>query len=440
VVAVLSLGGCTWSQSRYDASQSGFNPYSGWNATNIGDFGSSAGGWHADAEVAGTPLVRDGKLYQPTTNAVNVYDAQGQTSCASSICQPLFRTPNFAPDDVAIAGATLVVRTGSALRVYDANGRQACGGSPLTCLPLWTDTLPVGADFSTLGGLTTTNDQVLMHYGDCGPVACLRGATPRGKVLVWDAHGVTNCSGTPKRCDPVFTGTTNLTDFGSAAPTVANRRIYVTVIGPTPMVAIFDAAGVTNCSGLPKVCTPIANIAADGFDDEVPVVNGVAYASTGLQSGRAPVVGAFDADGGTTPLWTTSETTFAAPPAVANGKLYVPRDDGNELAVAVYDASGTTNCSGTPKLCRPLFTAIAGDAAAGSTPLHVVVAGDLLNVTRPDRTSFFDANGERDCSAAPVRCRELLSFADFGFVGHPTFVNDFWYQALSLGLNAFRAP
>src|SRR5206468_496644 len=74
----------------------------------------------------------------------------------------------------------------------------------------------------------------------------------------------------------------------------------------------FDAAGNTNCSGTPKSCTP---------------------------------------------LWTASTATqqpgnIAGPPTVANGVVYVVALAG----MYAFDAAGTTNCSGSPKTCAPLWT------------------------------------------------------------------------------------
>jgi len=47
----------------------------------------------------------------------------------------------------------------------------------------------------------------------------------------------------------------------------------------------------------------------------------------------------------------------ASSPAVANGVVFVGSYDGKLYA---YDASGSTDCSGTPKTCSPVWTATTG--------------------------------------------------------------------------------
>jgi len=56
-----------------------------------------------------------------------------------------------------------------------------------------------------------------------------------------------------------------------------------------------------------------------------------------------------------TPLWTaTTGNAVYSSPAVANGVVYVGSYDGRVYA---FDAAASTNCSGTPKTCAPLWTA-----------------------------------------------------------------------------------
>src|SRR5207302_3868589 len=44
-------------------------------------------------------------------------------------------------------------------------------------------------------------------------------------------------------------------------------------------------------------------------------------------------------------------------PAVANGVVYIGSGDGEFYA---FSATGATNCSGTPKTCKPLWTGATG--------------------------------------------------------------------------------
>jgi outer membrane protein assembly factor BamB len=63
------------------------------------------------------------------------------------------------------------------------------------------------------------------------------------------------------------------------------------------------------------------------------------------------------------PLWTaTTGGAIEASPAIANGIVYIASTDGKLYA---FDALGNANCSGTPTVCNPLWTA-AGDFSVSS--------------------------------------------------------------------------
>jgi outer membrane protein assembly factor BamB len=132
----------------------------------------------------------------------------------------------------------------------------------------------------------------------------------------FDAAGNANCSsGT---CQPLWTaplgsGTaSSFTGTGGSSPAVVNGVVYA---GASNGLEAFDAAGVTNCSGMPKTCAPLWS------------------ASVG-------------------PIGTSS-------PIVANGVVYIGSTDENLYAL---DAAGVTNCSGTPKTCSPLWSGNTGGA------------------------------------------------------------------------------
>jgi outer membrane protein assembly factor BamB len=255
-------------------------------------------------------------------------------------------------------------------------------------------------------------------------------------IAAFDAGGVTNCSGTPKTCDPLWTAA--LSGFASG-PAVANGVLYVgSGQGRPPApgyLAAFDAKGVTNCSGIPKTCSSLWVGAATAFDARAPSVDrGVVYleSSLNLDAGR---VDAFDAAGTTncsgnnpkrcTPLWSASTSGLAGVPslangivytastiaattgltgiveafdtmgpphalrwrapiggavtssAVANGIVYVASDDHKLYA---FDAAGTTKCSGTPRTCAPLWTTDTGGLASSSA----VVANGMIYVGSHD--------------------------------------------------------
>ena len=73
-----------------------------------------------------------------------------------------------------------------------------------------------------------------------------------GTLYAFDANGVSNCSGTPNQCNPLWTATPGTID--AAGPAVANGSVYVT---DNDGLDVYDAHGVTKCSGAPKVCQPL---------------------------------------------------------------------------------------------------------------------------------------------------------------------------------------
>jgi len=168
-------------------------------------------------------------------------------------------------------------------------------------------------------------------------------------LYVFDANGVTNCSGTPKTCAPLWRSQDSQT---SMSPAVANGIVYLS--SESGNLEAFDANGVTNCSGTPKICSPLwtAALGVPSSDSAPTVANGVVYVG----------IWAFDAKGVTNcsgtpkvcnPLWTISAGGGASSPAVANGIVYF----GGGPELDAYDANGVTNCSGTPKVCSPLWSA-----------------------------------------------------------------------------------
>ncbi len=135
------------------------------------------------------------------------------------------------------------------------------------------------------------------------------GAAAGGNLYAFSATGATGCSGTPKVCKPLWTGTTGAITFSS--PAVAAGVVYVAA--SDGKLYAFSAAGTTGCSGTPKICKPLWTAAIAG--------------------------------GG---------TVGQSSPAVAGGVVYVGA--GTNL-YAFSAAADSTHCSGIPKACTPLWTA-----------------------------------------------------------------------------------
>lgn len=119
-----------------------------------------------------------------------------------------------------------------------------------------------------------------------------------GVLRAFDAAGVTNCSGAPRACQPMWQAAV---PGEPLTPTVSDATVHVTAGNS---LYAFDATGVTNCDGVPRVCQPLWQ-ASPAVDSPV-VTGGIVYVSAG--------------------------TTIAA-----------------------YDAAGTMGCGGTPRTCEPIW-------------------------------------------------------------------------------------
>ena len=292
------------------------------------------------------------------------------------------------------------------MEAFDANGATGCSGSPNQCSPLWTAPLNAGVvDQRTAPAVA---NGVVYIASDPGPATGPN--VPQGSLYAFDANGLTGCSGTPKVCQPLWSAPLNTGDITTWSPIVANGMVYLTgEQGPsltqasTGAVEAFDASGVTNCSGTPKVCQPLWTSASDVGYSMPAVANGVLY-TTGIED----TLYAFSANGtsdcsGTpttcSPLWTATLGTTAlsdVSPVVSGGVVY---DDSGEGNLEAFDAGGVTNCSGTPMTCTPLWTA----TGAG---LDAVANGILY-----DGDAAYDANGVTNCSGTPKTCAPLWTYS-----------------------------
>jgi outer membrane protein assembly factor BamB len=262
------------------------------------------------------------------------------------------------------------------LYAFDAAGNNTnCSGTPTTCAPLWT---------ALTAGLVDSTPAVLN-----GIVY----VTSANLLYAFDAAGNTNCSGSPKTCAPLWTAT--IGSGVSTSPTVTNGVVYVGSQYPDDQLYAFDATGNTNCSGTPKTCAPLWTASVNGgVSSSIAVLNGIAYvASNGLGGMPGNDLAAFDATGSTncsgspktcSPLWTYDTGAIATSPAVSNGEVYVGTESSQ---VYGFDAAGTTNCSGTPKTCAPLWTAsVNSNEGVGTSPAVAytsVYVGDGCDAENP---------------------------------------------------------
>jgi hypothetical protein len=193
---------------------------------------------------------------------------------------------------------------GGKLFAYSASGTTNCSGAPTTCTPLWTGTIGTSANTSAPA---VANGVV---YAESGA----------GKLLAFDARGVSSCSGAPTTCGPLWTATLAGDPVFGSSPAVSKGIVYA----PSSTLQAFDANGVTNCSGTPKTCAP---------------------------------------------LWSYSVHVSAASPSVANGLVYIGSFEGGQSTgfdFSAFDASGHTDCSGAPTVCNPVWTGVATAPLVGS--------------------------------------------------------------------------
>lgn len=299
------------------------------------------------------------------------------------------------PSAPLIAHGILYVDTGQ-LYAFDATGATGCSAAPAACSPLWT--APT-ADFD---GMTTAGGDVFV--------------TDAEGVQAFSTTGSTGCSGTPKVCAPLWATSTHSSTGpafmpGPGSPVVAGGVLYVPGYGDgLPLhlggayVAAFDPAGSAGCSGSPTVCVPMWTTTgppeSTGNTGSPSIAGGVIYIAS-------QTLYAFDAAGsakcsGTpkvcAPLWTaaTSDSPTYSAPAVANGTVYVGSWGAKLYA---FDAAGSAHCSvtATRKICIPLWTAATPSGIRG-TP--AVANGVAYTVSADGTLSAFDAAGSRNCQGA----------------------------------------
>lgn len=251
------------------------------------------------------------------------------------------------------------------LYAFDAAGHTNCTtATPRSCDPLWSAVIQT----NTASSPAVSNDTVFVTAPDFAQPSAL------GALYAFDARGTTNCSGSPKMCTPLWTARVSGSSAFApgAAPVVAYGHVYVAM---GDGIEVFDAAGQQGCSGTPKVCAPLFTIG--GNSDDFAIANNKVYVG-----------------GGDDPIW------------------------------LAFDANGQQGCPGGSQPCTPLFDGVGncGLSFNSCTGSNVVVVGNKVFMGtsgRDEASNFtgtleaFDANGVQNChtpgSFAPVGCDPLWS-------------------------------
>jgi hypothetical protein len=230
------------------------------------------------------------------TGKLKAFDAAGVTNCSGNpkVCTPewsdsfngLYGPPAASADGrlfVAIRGASNVNRVAA----YDEHGGFVDQSSPLGGTQLLGPALSGNAingsvvvsrwdvnsatatltelDAATLGGLDTWTSSALGGNGNdlpSGPTLTSTRAyvaNSAGRLL---AFKLPNCGAAT--CDPLWKSQA-LGTGNSVPPIVAGGVVFHAAnanadVRGLPQIYGFDAAGVKNCSGAPKICTPLADI------------------------------------------------------------------------------------------------------------------------------------------------------------------------------------
>jgi outer membrane protein assembly factor BamB len=336
----------------------------------------------------------------------------------------------------AVVNGVAYVGSDNKFYAFDAAGITNCSGTPNTCAPLWTATLAGAAASSP----AVVNGVVYVKSSAFGGIET---------IYAFDAAGVINCSGAPKICMPLWSTINGVSgSSGASSPTVVNGIVYVG--SNDNALYAFDAAGVINCSGAPKTCAPLWSgpLIGTGTASSPAVVNGIVYIGNGDGN-----LYAFDATGTTNcsgtpktcaPLWSAPTSSLRFPsifssPAVVDGVVYIGSDHGSLYA---FDAAGVINCSGSPKTCKPLWTAPtsddAGDYATESSP--AVAHGVVYIGSDGGGLHAFDAAGVINCSGTPKTCKPLWTSPKSVVASSPAVANGVVYVgSFDTNLYAFDA-
>ncbi|MGZ6912674.1 MAG: hypothetical protein ACXVJS_14045 [Acidimicrobiia bacterium] len=402
VVLVVAAAGCGWARPRFDAGNTGNNPFeSAITAGNVSQLERRFVAGSSTPDVVPTAVVARGHLYVGGSPA-RVYDAAGLAGCPSGtprVCSPQWSLDTYGEPDVI--GSTLYL----GLIGYDADGTINCAGAPKICTRVFSEAHGSAPNGSTDPNALHLTARVLSGHG--------------GEHVSMDGYDAP-CAPDPAPCPLRWSGALGDGANGGVigGPAVAAPRVfasYSAVGAPHGTLFAYDgttgqSASVLWSASLPGVGgTPIA------------VADGVVV--TTVQAGAVSELVAYDAAGskncsGTPvvcqPLWTSDPWTgagFDAAPAIAGGRVY--RAVGSQLRA--YDLDGVQGCSGVPVVCQKLWV---GGMGAGITAPAVanglVFVGDATG-----HVDAFDAGGAAGCSATTHVCAALWSVDVGGAVGPP---------------------
>ena len=379
VVIVVLGASCGWARPRFDAGNTGNNPV------------------------------------ERLLSAANVGTLAKQFAVASA-------TSSSAAKFVVAGGHVYV--EGSALRVFDANGNEGCGGSPRTCSPQWSLDGPGVADVQGRAIYAPVVNQGARGY---------------------DAGGVTNCSGSPRICHSSWGEQLGPAVDGPTDPNAMHFVKLTTSAHGSESVSIVGYP--IGCDGGSCVCVQfctekwIAGVGGGANGGAVggpAVANGVVYASYSPVGGSA-TLSAFDGTNGVgaASLWSAaiSGVTGSAI-AVGDGVVVLPEYSAGGSRLDVFDAAGRMGCSGSPRVCLPLWTT---DVIAARDDAAPAIANGVLYRAAGSQLRGYDL-GQSHCTGSPRVCTQSWTAAVGPNVTAPAVANGLVFASASDGtVEAFDA-
>jgi outer membrane protein assembly factor BamB len=401
-------------------------------------------------QYMGHPSLDGNASAEHTINKNNVGTLQESFRVAAGAPDAQVLTPTVS-DGIVYASSVRPDGTAELVASLEIAG-DTCTGTPKVCPTLWHADLPTLSDNPIPAPPLIANHIVYESVFDND----LSG----GQTFAFDANGVTNCSGSPKACQPLWSAPGGAV-FG---PNVDAGHLFVTALSfdhatdqYTARLEELDAMGVDNCGGTPKVCQP--RWTAPIISLSTPsIANGKVYVAGAINGAR--LVAVYDEAGTTScagsgssrvcqPLFTAALPLGMMTGSVAvSGNVFyyaIEPDFPNSGQLVAFDANGVTNCAGAPApVCQPLWTGTLTGVTRNSTPavaggrVYVVSTPAIQQTVTASVVDVFDAAGTAGCTGTPVVCAPLMTALDSSandLATSPTIANGLLY----VGGRAFDA-
>ncbi len=384
---LVGLAACGWAQPGFDAGHSQTNPFdAALTPTNVSTLEhhtvAVANASIQDAFVVGSLLIVN------TAADAIAYDRLACPRADNGPCTPIWTR----------TGETFKSSDGTSVMFF-TTGERSFEATNLAGTTLWTGTV-VGATGPNLGafnpdGFGISNGYLLVPIGEllghgssattidvypivgcgaptCAPARAIQIGTGTVSFQPWAAAGSTLYAGAG--AFDLTTGT-QLWSFGgyNGATNAVEARsglVYVARATTDTGTDVFDASGTNGCAGAPKICQPIRHLP----NGQIGAVGDrrVTSASYSNLSGQEAKLAFYPTDAtgcsgspsvcnalATTVSLGTSLNTIPRVASTNNvvfatGQITGPLPVTN-YSLYAFDATLNQGCSGTPKVCTPLF-------------------------------------------------------------------------------------